>query len=75
MANPKLELFQGQTKVGENDDWEAATLAAQNAVGGFALTAGSRDAVLVSTLSAGSYTVQVTGGTTGVVLVEVYEAP
>jgi hypothetical protein len=75
MADPKLELYQGQAKVGENDNWEASTLAAQQAVGAFGLTASSRDAVLVSSLSPGSYTVQVTGGTTGVVLVEVYEAP
>ncbi len=75
MSDPKLELYNGSAKVGENDNWEAASLAAQQAVGAFALTAGSRDAVLVSTLAPGSYTVQVTGGTTGVALVEVYEAP
>ena len=75
MLDPKIELYQGQTKVGENDNWEASTLAAQQAVGGFALISNSRDAVLVSTLTPGSYTVQVTGGTTGVALVEVYEAP
>jgi hypothetical protein len=75
MADPKLELYQGQAKIGENDNWEAATLATQQAVGAFGLPAGSRDAVLVATLQPASYTVQVTGGTTGVVLVEVYEAP
>lgn len=75
MADPKLELYNGQTKVGENDNWDATTLAAQQSVGAFALTNGSRDAVLVSTLSPGGYTVQVTGGTIGVTLVEVYEAP
>lgn len=75
MPDPKLELFAGQTKTGENDNWEASSLAAQQSVGAFALTAGSRDAVLVATLQPGSYTVQVTGGSTGVVLVEVYEAP
>jgi hypothetical protein len=75
MPDPKLELYSGQTKLDENDNWDAATLTVQQAVGAFALTAGSRDAVLVSTLAPGSYTVQVTGGTTGVALVEVYEAP
>ncbi len=75
MADPKLELYSGQTKVGENDNWEAATAATQQSVGAFALPANSRDAVLVSTLQPGSYTVQVTGGTTGVTLVEVYELP
>ncbi|MSU50344.1 MAG: hypothetical protein EXS37_14870 [Opitutus sp.] len=75
MADPKLELYNGSTKVGENDNWDASTLAAQQSVGAFGLTNGSRDAVLVSTLPPGGYTVQVTGGTTGVTLVEVYEAP
>ncbi|PAW66211.1 MAG: hypothetical protein B9S34_08700 [Opitutia bacterium Tous-C1TDCM] len=75
MADPKLELYSGQTKIGENDNWEAATAATQQSVGAFALPANSRDAVLVSTLQPGSYTVQVTGGTTGVTLVEVYELP
>ncbi len=75
MPDPKIELYQGQTKVGENDNWDGATLAAQQAVGAFGLPANSKDAVLVSTLQPGSYTVQVTGGTTGVAIVEVYEAP
>lgn len=76
MSDPKLELYSGQTKIGENDNWDStATLAAQDSVGAFRLTAGSRDAVLVSNLSPGAYTVQVTGGTTGVVLVEAYEVP
>ncbi len=75
MSDPKLELYLGQTKTGENDNWDAATLAAQQSVGAFALPAGGRDAVLVATLQPGSYTAQVTGGTTGVVLVEAYELP
>lgn len=75
MPNPKLELYRGQTRIGENDDWAASTLSAQQSVGAFALTAGSRDAVLVHDVQPGSYTVQVTGGTTGVALVEVYELP
>ena len=75
MTDPKLELYSGAAKIGENDNWDASTLAAQQSVGAFALPNGSRDAVLLSTLSPGGYTVQVTGGTTGVTLVEVYELP
>ena len=75
MPDPKLELYAGAAKAGENDNWDVSTLAAQQSVGAFALASGSRDAVLVTTLAPGSYTVQVTGGTTGVALVEVYEAP
>ena len=75
MADPKLELYTGTTKINENDNWDATTLAAQQSVGAFNLTAGSRDAVLVTVLNPGPYTVQVTGGTNGVVLVEVYDGP
>ncbi len=75
MADPVLELYSGANKIGENDDWsgaQAGQLAAQ--VGAFALTAGSRDAVLLATLPAGAYTLQVRGKTGGgEVLVEVYE--
>jgi hypothetical protein len=76
LTDPVLELFSGTTKIGENDDWsgqQVVTLSSQ--VGAFALTAGSRDAVLVVNLQPGGYTVQAKGkaGATGAVLLEVYE--
>jgi poly(3-hydroxybutyrate) depolymerase len=79
MANPKLELFRGSVPIAENDDWDGATgtTAAFAAVGAFALSAGSRDAVFVADLAAGqSYTAvaSAASGTGGVVLVEVYDA-
>ena len=79
VADPQLALFQGQTRIAQNDNWGGgsalATAFAQ--VGAFALPATSRDAALLATLQPGSYTVQVdgVGGTTGVALVEVYEVP
>ncbi len=79
MANPKLEVYRGTTKVAESDDWDgaAATTAVFNSVGAFPLTAGSKDAALVTNLTAGvGYTVVVSGvgNTGGVVLTEVYDA-
>ncbi len=79
MADPKLELFRGSTKIGENDNWDgaAATTSAFTSVGAFGLTTGSRDAVLVANLAAGeSYTAVVSGvgASSGVVLIEVYDA-
>ncbi len=76
LADPTLELFSGTTSIGSNDDWsgtQVSTLTAR--VGGFALTAGSRDAVLVKTLQPGNYTVQAKGKGTaaGEVIFEVYE--
>lgn len=74
LADPKLELFSGERKIAENDNWAAGDAAAFATVGAFALAAGSKDAALVTTLPGGSYTVQVSGlGAGGVALVEVYE--
>jgi hypothetical protein len=78
LADPRLDLFRsGNTAaIASNDNWDASAAATFNAVGAFALTNGSRDAALVTTLDAGSYTAQVgsTGGATGITLVELYDA-
>jgi uncharacterized protein (DUF1800 family) len=85
LADPKLELFSGSSKIAENDNWgtpvsaasaDAATLAAAFANNGaFPLAAGSKDAALLINLAAGGYTLQVSGvgNTTGAALVEVYD--
>ncbi|MEO6244071.1 MAG: NHL repeat-containing protein [Opitutaceae bacterium] len=79
LANPRLDLFSGATKIFDNDDWggDERMTSAFASVGAFALPAASRDAALLVTLAPGSYTVQVSGvgNTTGVALVEVYEVP
>ncbi len=78
MADPTFAVFQGSTKVAENNDWSAANIGnAFAATGAFALPAGSRDSALVTDLAAGrDYTVQVTNasGSGGIVLIEVYDA-
>jgi hypothetical protein len=77
LADPKLDLFEtgGTTAIASNDNWEAATAVTFGSVGAFGLTAGSKDAVLLVTLTPGSYTAQVSGvgNAVGVALVEVYE--
>ena len=79
LADPKLELFNGATRINENDDWrgDAALEDAFTGVGAFALSRNSKDAAMLVTLAPGSYTAQISGvnGTSGVALVEVYEAP
>lgn len=82
LADPKLEVFAAgsTTALATNDNWGGTTAltTAFGAVGAFALPdANSRDAALVLTLDPGSYSAQVTGvgGTTGEVLLEVYEHP
>ena len=80
LANPRLELFQGTVRVGENDDWGGGT-ALQNAfarVGAFELfNLSGRDAALLVTLAPGTYTAQLSGvaATSGVGLIEIYEVP
>ncbi|MBL9185865.1 MAG: hypothetical protein JNK23_00160 [Opitutaceae bacterium] len=74
LADPSLQLFRGSTAIATNDNWGGATAigSAAAAVGAFPLPAASRDAVLLETLSTGSYTAQIGGGT-GVALVELYD--
>jgi hypothetical protein len=87
MADPKLDLFSGQTVIATNDNWSTpvgsnAASAAQlstvfGQVGAFALVSGSKDAALLVTLAPGNYTAQVSGVNSagGQALVEVYEVP
>lgn len=79
LANPQLQVFQGNTLLAQNDDWGGdTTLAAVAAqVYAFALDVNSKDAALLLTLPPGTYTAQISGvgNTTGVALVEIYEVP
>jgi sugar lactone lactonase YvrE len=81
LAQPSLSVYDsGGHLIATNTGWGTNTNPAQIAsvaaqVGAFALTSGSADCALVANLTAGSYTVQISGvnGTTGVALAEVYE--
>jgi hypothetical protein len=78
LSDPRLEVYEGTTKLADNDNWDPALAPVFASVAAFALPAGSRDAALVLTLAAGrSYTAQVSGvgNTTGEALIEVYELP
>ncbi len=81
LADPRIELFSGDTLIAANDDWSAATNAAEVAAaaartGAFPFAAGARDAALLTTLAPGAYTVRAggAGASTGVALVEIYDA-
>jgi len=75
LADPKIEVFSGTTKIAENDTWSPSQAATFASVGAFALTPAGKDAALVLSLAPGGYTVQVSGadGGTGEALVELYE--
>lgn len=77
LADPTITLYRGNTALATNDNWSAADAPTMAAVGAFALTAGSRDAAIVTTLPAGAYSAIVSGvgGTTGTALVELYAVP
>jgi hypothetical protein len=76
LANPRLQLFQGQTELSNNDDWQQAANAAQLQALGFA-PADPAESAILTTLAPGAYTAIVTGvgNTTGVAIVEVFGIP
>jgi hypothetical protein len=81
LADPQLSVVKAGSSaaLAVNDNWGGtpALAAAFTATGAFPLPLASKDAALLVTLQPGAYTAQVSGigGTTGVALVEVYEAP
>ena len=81
LGNPRFEIYRGNTKIAESNDWGSESDADQVAaksptVGAFALPRTGKDAALLVTLDPGAYTAVVSGvaDTTGVTLVEVYDA-
>jgi hypothetical protein len=70
--DPTLELYSGPTVIQQNDNWQGDD---GRTAGAFPLIASSKDAALSALLAPGSYSVHAlgAGGTSGVVLVEVYE--
>lgn len=80
LADPQLELYQGERLLGQNDNWgssadAAALLSVASGLGAFPLLPLSLDAGLLVPLERGSYTAQVSGkgGASGVAMVEAYD--
>ncbi len=76
MADPKIDLFNGSSKISTNDNWGGGTALAASfqSVGAFGYSSPtSLDAALVTSIDGGR-TVQVSGPTAGTVLVEGYDA-
>lgn len=72
LDNPRLDLYSGNTLLATNDDWSGDD---GRTLGAFALTVGSKDAVLSQSVAPGAYTAQVNSvsGANGNALVEVYD--
>ena len=76
MADPKLDLYSGSSRVSANDNWGGSTTlsTAFASVGAFPYSSTtSLDAALVSSIDGGQ-TVHVYGPTAGTVLMEAYDA-
>lgn len=81
LTNPKLELFQGNTSLGSNDDWKVVegTNSAESQEAAIRATgippSNDSESALVRTLAPGSYTAIVRGAdnASGVALVEAYD--
>jgi hypothetical protein len=76
LADPSLKFQQGTAVLAENDNWgnAPALLAASQSVGAFALAAATKDAALLASVGAASYSAQINSADTGVGLIEVYDA-
>ncbi len=73
MADPRLEVFSGATRVAQNNDWPAGLAPAFSSLGAFAFPAASRDSAVLQAID-GAGTAVVGGTAGGVVLVEGYDA-
>ena len=73
LANPKLQLYSGQTVIASNDDWGTSTNATAITATGLAPVNTLESAILI-TLQPGAYTAIVSGadGGSGVGIVEVF---
>ena len=79
LPDPQLQLYSGSTVLGTDNGWSgnASIADAAGSVGAFPWTnLTSKDSALLTTLSGGGYTAQISGeaGDTGVALAEVYDA-
>ena len=74
LADPKLDLYSGQTVIASNDNWGSAANVAAIQASGLAPVNALESAILTA-LAPGAYTAIVSGNTagTGVGIVEVYE--
>ena len=76
LADPKLQLFAGQTQIAQNDNWQTNTNLPDILNIIFTNTLDPADSVILTTLEPGGYTTIVsssTGSGTGIALVEIYE--
>lgn len=77
LEDPRLELFAGSTRTGENDNWGggAPLATAMASVGAFAYAGpASRDAAVAASVTTADNSVRISGTGSGTVLAELYDA-
>jgi len=78
LADPVLEVYNtSQVQILANDDWDPSLASVFTQMGAFPLVNGSKSAALLSSLSANNgftFTVKGRDNTTGVAIVEIYDA-
>jgi len=75
LANPTLELFQGNTSLASNDDWGSSPQQAEIAASGFAPGKAAESAIIATLTPNQNYTAVVRGkdGGTGIAVVEAFD--
>ncbi len=73
LLDPRLALFDGAMRIGENNDWTPPLAPMFAGLGAFAFPASSRDAALLHPVDGGR-SVHASGNGPGVVLIEGYDA-
>ncbi|MFA5263785.1 MAG: serine hydrolase domain-containing protein, partial [Opitutaceae bacterium] len=78
LADPRVQVSAGSASIATNDNWDgsASTTSAFTQVGAYLFPTGGKDAAIVKTLAPGGYcaTVASSDGSSGVALVEVFDA-
>ena len=77
VSDPTIALYDAEGRIlGSNDNWVSSVADVSSAsvgAGAFPLDVGSKDAAVLATLPSGAYTIQVSAGTVGTALLEIYE--
>ena len=75
LANPTLDLYQGNTLLSSNDDWRNSTQQAEIAASGFAPNKDAESAIIWTLTPGQNYTAIVRGkdGQSGVAVVEAFD--
>ena len=73
VVDPRLTLYNGNTLVGSNDNWDSSLTSTFQTLGAFAFASLSKDAALLQTIN-GPHTAQAAATGPGTILVEAYDA-